>query len=91
MAEASRLARVESLRFLRRSEQDFAGERLRRLGHDHLYRMRDVFRLQHLLVALAEVGSEVCIHRSGTNNRDANIVDSQFFRYGIRQSVQAPF
>lgn len=50
------------LRFLRWPEHDLARERLRRLGHNHSYRVRNVGGLQHLFSTLSGVGAEFCVH-----------------------------
>ena len=79
-----------SLGFLRRPQQDFAGEGLRSLRHNHGNGVGYIRGLQHLLGILSWMQAELGVNRAGTNYRDANVVGSQFLGYGVGQSVQAP-
>src|SRR5438309_1720146 len=79
-----------SLRFLRWPQQDFAGEGLRSLGHNHGYSMGYVRGLQHLLGIFSWMRAELRVNGAWANYRDANVVGSQLLGYGVGQSVQAP-
>src|SRR5258708_34476047 len=79
-----------SLRFLRWPQQDFAGEGLRRLRHDHGYGMGCVRCLQHLLGIFSWMRAELGVNGAWANYRNTNVVGAQFLGYGIGQSIQAP-
>src|SRR5437660_971935 len=79
-----------SLRFLRWPQQDFAGEGLRSLGHNHGYGMGYVRGLQHLLGVLSWMRAELRVNRTGANYRDANVVGSQLLGNRVGQAVQTP-
>ena len=78
------------LRLLRGPQQNFAGEGLRGLGHDHGDRVRDVRGLQHLLGILSGMRAEFGVNRSRADDRHANVVGAQFLGYRVAQSIQSP-
>src|SRR5207302_4049791 len=53
--------------------------------------MGDVVWLQHLGQVLARVRTEICLRRTGTNERYANVVPAQLFCGGNAETVQTPF
>src|SRR5260370_6227214 len=78
------------LGFLCWPQQDFAGERLRSLRHEHGYSVGYVRGLQHLLGIFSWMRAEIGVNRPRANDRDANVVGSRFFRHRVAQSILAP-
>src|SRR5258708_36762930 len=86
----ARLYGKTMLRLLRRPQQNFAGEGLRSLGHDHSYGVGYVRGLQHLLGIFSRMRAELGVNRAGADDRNATIVVSQFFGDRVGQSIQCP-
>src|SRR5579872_3061560 len=79
------------LRFLRRPQENFTRERLRRLRHNHPYYMGDIGGLQHLAEALAFVRTQIGVHASRTYHRHTNLMATQFFGCRVREPIESPF
>src|SRR5258708_31378088 len=86
----ARLYGKTMLRLLRWPQQNFAGEGLRSLRHDHGYGMGYVRGLQHLLGIFSRMHAELGVNRAGADDRNANIVGSQFLGDRVGQSTQSP-